>query len=58
MVERGEPALLVAIAPLLELWEQTRRLLKELTKEVVGLCKGDERCQRLMSVPGVGPLVS
>ncbi len=58
LVEEREPELMIAIAPLLALWLQTRQLLKELTKQVVTLSKQDERCQRLMSVPGVGPLVS
>ena len=58
LIKRREPDLMLAIAPLLALWEQTRRLLKELTQKVVALSRGDERCVRLMSVPGVGALVS
>ena len=53
-----EPGLSLVIEPLLQLWVHTRLLLKEVTKELTRLAKRDACCQRLMSVPGVGPLVS
>lgn len=52
------PALLPAIQPLLDSWVSLRRDVAKLTKELKKLARRDAECALLMTVPGVGPLVS
>ncbi len=50
--------LLPALRVLLEVWVTIRAALVQLTKHIKGLVRQDEVCGLLMTVPGVGPLVS
>ncbi len=52
------PALLPAIRPLLDSWVLLRRSIAELTKQLKEMARQDPVCGLLMTVPGVGPLVS
>ncbi len=52
------PALLPAIRPLLDCWVLLRRSIAELTKQLKEMARQDPVCGLLMTVPGVGPLVS
>lgn len=52
------PGLLVALEALLDAWSALRHSLAMLTRHIKGLVREDRVCQLLMSVPGVGPLVS
>lgn len=58
LVEQHCPALITAIRPLLDLWAVLRRSLSEMTRRVKQLARQDITCRLLMSVPGVGPVVS
>jgi transposase len=46
------------LAPLLKVWRQARQEAEVLTKQLVEQSKADPVCRLLMSVPGVGPIVS
>ena len=52
------PGLLVALEALLDAWLALRQSLARLTRHLKRLVREDRVCQLLMSVPGVGPLVS
>jgi transposase len=39
-------------------WRRLDKRIETLTTEIAGLAEDDVHCQRVMSVPGVGPLVS
>lgn len=54
----GHPALEIALGPLIEARESLRLALEELTARVHEEVLNDPVCQRLMTVPGVGPLVA
>lgn len=51
------PALEPAMAALLSVRRSVIARINDLDKSLSQLCKGSELCRRLMSVPGVGPLV-
>lgn len=57
-VQRRCPELLTAVRPLLESWQVVRGSIAALTKYIKQLAGHDEVCRRLMTAPGVGPLVS
>ncbi len=57
-VRARAPELEVILEPLLDVWRQAREHAKELEKRLQDLVRGDRVCQRLMSVPGVGPVIS
>src|SRR5256714_2344024 len=46
------------IADLSEDWRRLDERMAAVSSEIEALAKRDESCQRLMSVPGVGPIVS
>ena len=50
--------LLPAVRPLLESRRSLRRSIAELTRQIKQLARQDRVCRLLMTVPGVGPLVS
>lgn len=53
-----EPILRVAIGPLLAARRAIREQFNVLHKAVLAVVRKDEVCQRLMTTPGVGPLVA
>ncbi|MGR8953658.1 MAG: IS110 family transposase [Gammaproteobacteria bacterium] len=57
-VKEHLPNLATAFTPLLELWRQAIDAAEALRKEIAAQTKQDAVCQRLMSVPGVGPLTA
>lgn len=57
-VKEHLPNLAAAFTPLLELWRQAIDAAEALRKEIAAQTKQDAVCQRLMSVPGVGPLTA
>jgi len=54
----GHPALELALTPLLVVRESLRASLEELTARVEAETQADPVCLRLMTVPGVGPIVA
>jgi transposase len=46
------------IADLAEDWRQLDERIADVSAEIEALAAQDEHCQRLMSVPGVGPIIS
>jgi transposase len=52
------PAFRSLLAKLLMLWRQTESAIEELTEEIQTIAKENDRCRRLQSIPGVGPLVA
>ncbi len=46
------------IEPLLAILETMLAELARLTKQVLALARNEEVCQRLMTVPGVGPITA
>lgn len=52
------PAMRSLIGGLWEEWLATECAVKALTRDLERLAREDEACQRLMTVPGVGPLVA
>ena len=52
------PAMRTLIAGLWAEWQSTDSAVRNLTQELEALAKKDPACQRLMTVPGVGPLVA
>jgi transposase len=46
------------IADLVEDWHRLDERITDVSAEVEALAAQDEHCQRLMSVPGVGPIIS
>ena len=58
LVEQRCADLWSAIEPLLEHWVALRRSLAQMTKRIKQRAQRDPVCRLLMTVPGVGPLVS
>ena len=58
LVERQGAELLPVVSPLLAVWNATRTALAQLLKAIKRLVKVDNRCQLLMTAPGVGPIVA
>ena len=56
--DRLSPALRHPVDVLWAEWCTTDRAVEALTKEIEGIAARDETCRRLLSVPGVGPLVA
>ena len=54
----GEPLLEMIVAPLLAVRQVVREQLAKLDKMVLDQVRGDKLCRRLMTVPGVGPIVA
>ena len=56
--DRVSPALRHLVHVLWSEWCATDRAVEALTKEIEAIAARDETCRRLLSVPGVGPLVA
>jgi transposase len=54
----GSPALLPAIEPLLDVRDELGRHIDALDRRTMAWARGDEACQRSMSVPGIGPITA
>jgi transposase len=52
------PRLLRLIEGLAEDWRRLDERIESLSGEIEDLARGDAGCERLMSVPGIGPLIS
>jgi len=52
------PRLIRLIADLMEDWHRLDERIAHVSAEIEALAAQDEHCQRLMSVPGVGPIIS
>jgi transposase len=52
------PLLLRLIAELDQEWRRLDERLEVLSDEIESLCKNDPACQRLITVPGIGPIIS
>jgi transposase len=46
------------LSRLLAMWRQTEAAIEELTDEIQAVARESDRCRRLQSIPGVGPLVA
>lgn len=46
------------IVDLYEDWQRLDERIEGITDEIEMISKGEENCQRLMSVPGIGPIIS
>jgi transposase len=53
-----EPGLAAAIEPVLALWAEHRSRLAAFDRQVRAAARADTVCRRLMTVPGVGPVVA
>jgi len=56
--EALSPRMVRLIADLAEDWRQLDERIAAVSAEIEALAAQDEHCQRLMSVPGVGPIIS
>jgi transposase len=56
--EELSPRLLRLISELDEDWRRLDARLEALSAEIESLSKNDPACQRLMTVPGIGPIIS
>jgi transposase len=56
--DRLSPRLVRLIADLMEDWHRLDERIAGVSAEIEALAAQDEHCQRLMSVPGVGPIIS
>jgi transposase len=54
----GDPLVMPLVEPLLTILATMLDQLTHLTKQVLGITRGEEVCRRLMSVPGVGPITA
>ena len=54
----GHPSLEIALSPLITVRESLRAAVEELTDRIREEVLNDPVCERLMTVPGVGPLVA
>ena len=54
----GQPPLEMIVVPLLAVRRVVREQLAKLDKMVLDQVRGDQLCRRLMTVPGVGPIVA
>ena len=52
------PRMIQMIEGLCDDWHHFDRRIDTLTGEIEALAKGDDNCQRLMTIPGVGPLIA
>jgi transposase len=56
--EALSPRMVRLIADLAEDWRQLDERIADISAEIEALAAQDEQCQRLMSVPGMGPIIS
>ena len=56
--ERLSPRMVRMICDLSADWRHLDERLEEVTQEITAIAKADETCQRLMTVPGIGPIIS
>jgi transposase len=56
--ERLSPRMIRMIADLSGDWRQLDERLEAVTDEIETLARADEACRRLMSVPGIGPIIA
>ena len=52
------PRMVRLIESLIDDWRRLDQRIEAATEEIEALAKGDEHCQRLMSAPGIGPIIS
>jgi transposase len=52
------PIVVRLIADLMQDWRRLDERIETVSAEIEALARQDENCQRLMSVPGVGPIIS
>jgi transposase len=52
------PRMLRLIEGLAEDWRRLDHRIEDLSGEIEDLARGDAGCERLMSVPGIGPIIS
>jgi transposase len=52
------PRMVSLIADLIQDWRRLDERIETVSAEIEALARQDESCQRLMSVPGVGPIIS
>jgi transposase len=52
------PRMVHMIADLSGDWRRLDERLEEVTEEIETIAKADEACQRLMTVPGIGPIIA
>jgi transposase len=52
------PRMINLIGELMQDWRRLDERIASVSTEIEAMAKRDESCQRLMSVPGVGPIVS
>jgi transposase len=52
------PRMLLIVESLVEDWRRLDPRIEELSNEIETLARQDEACQRLMPVPGIGPIIS
>lgn len=56
--QRLSPRMFRIIRQLWDEWSAVEQQIEDITGEIEGIAKHDETCQRLITVPGVGPLVA
>ena len=56
--ERLSPRMVRMICDLSTDWRHLDQRLEEVTEEIETIAKADEACQRLMTVPGIGPIIA
>ena len=54
----GQDSLRHVIVPLLEAWTVVRGRAAELGRQLLGIARHSEACQRLMSIPGIGAITA
>jgi transposase len=52
------PRVVRVIADLMQDWRRLDERIETVSAEIEALARQDENCQRLMSVPGIGPIIS
>ena len=52
------PRMISLISELIQDWRRLDERIASVSSEIGALAKQDASCQRLMSIPGVGPIVS
>jgi transposase len=52
------PRMVQIIEGLAEDWRRLDKRVDRLSEEITVLARRDVRCERLMSVPGIGPIIS
>jgi len=52
------PRIINLISGLIQDWRSLDERIADVSSEVEAMAKQEESCQRLMSIPGVGPIIS